>query len=212
MKKIFFRDMKWLDRPIAGARKVLDVGAGGMKRAPHVTTMDILELPGTDVVHNADTYPWPFEDNAFDYVILSNVFEHMEDLVAFMSEVHRITRPGGIIRGVTPHFSNPCTYADPTHEHAVSVHIFDFFCRIRSGSPILKLGRQVLGCDMGVGAQVVMPLFEPRRISLRFREILWPTLAPVWANLFQNFFEVYGHRLLPAWDVLFELEVLPLET
>jgi ubiquinone/menaquinone biosynthesis C-methylase UbiE len=179
--KIFFRDRHWFDRPLTACQRVLDIGAGGMRRARHVKTMDIRPLPDTDWVHNADQYPWPLADNSFDYIILSNVIEHVSDLTPFVREVHRIGSPGAIVRVVTPHFSNPCSFADPTHKHAFSIHFLDFYC---------------------------VPLFRYRRRSLYFREILWPTMAPLWANHLADFYEVYWAKFIPAWAIYCELEII----
>lgn len=205
--RVFFRDSRWLDRPLANCQKALDVGAGGFRRGPNVVTMDVLPLPNTDIVTNVEQYPWPFAENTFDYVILGNVFEHIEDLHLFMRELARVTKPGGIVRGITPHFTSPCTYADATHKHAISLHIFDYYC-VRKDEPfLLNFGKKLLGCDIAIGKQFGEALFIPRRLSLYFREILWLTLAPLWGNWFQDFFEVYASKFLPAWAVYFELEV-----
>lgn len=214
--RVFFRNTRWLNEPLlvpklqseTSSARALDVGAGGCRRAPNVTTMDILPLPGTDVIHNAESYPWPFPSNSFDYVILSNIFEHIADLIPFMKEVHRVLRAGGLVRGTAPHFSNPCTYADPTHKHAFSLHIFDWFIRRPAPAPFLLWTKKILGCDIGLGPQFGLNLFEPLRLSFYFREATWPTLVPIWGNLFQDFYEVYASRLIPAWDIVFELRAI----
>lgn len=208
MKKNLWRNTRWLNEPIGNGVATLDLGAGGFRRGPGVVTMDVLPLPNTDVVHDAEVTPWPFRDGQFDYVIASNVVEHIRELIPFMQELRRVVRPGGIVRGVMPHFSNPCTYADPTHRRACSVHLLDFFCRKSSTPPDLAWARRLAGCDIGVGDQFRMNLFETTRRSLYFREAVWWTLAPLWGNLFQDFYEVYGSRLIPAWDIYFELKAL----
>jgi hypothetical protein len=35
--------------------------------------------------------------------------------MSFVSELHRITKPAGLIKIVTPHYSNPDWPTDPTH-------------------------------------------------------------------------------------------------
>lgn len=39
--------------------------------------------------------PWPFEDDAFDVVHANQVIEHVKRLDHFVSETHRVLRPGG---------------------------------------------------------------------------------------------------------------------
>ena len=209
MKRIFWRDAAWVDRPIAGATCVLDVGAGGRRRAGQVTTMDRRALPETDVLHDAEVVPWPFEDNQFDYIILSHVLEHCADIGAVLKELHRIAKPGACIRIVCPHFSNPCSQVDVTHRHALSVLSLDIFCLAPAAAPVWALClKRVLGCDMQVDAIFRENLFRLQRRSLYFREILWWTLLPLWANRWPEWYEVYGSRLFPAWAVYWELEVV----
>lgn len=44
----------------------------------------------------------PFEDRSFDLVISFQVIEHVEDVDAYLAEIHRVCRPGGTILIVTP--------------------------------------------------------------------------------------------------------------
>ncbi|KAF4713230.1 Hexaprenyldihydroxybenzoate methyltransferase, mitochondrial, partial [Perkinsus olseni] len=39
----------------------------------------------------------PFPDNSFDGVIISDVLEHLLDLRAALSEIHRVLKPGGVL-------------------------------------------------------------------------------------------------------------------
>jgi len=198
-----------MDRPVNGYRRVLDIGAGGVRRAAHVTTMDIRAMEQTDVVHNADVSPWPFTDNSFDYIILSNVLEHVKDIGSVLSEIRRIGRNGAVVRCICPHFTNPCSYVDVTHKHALSVLSLDVFCCLPAKTSS-KLGiflKRLSGCDMAVADVFRENKFILNRRSLYFREALWWTLLPVWGNLFQEFFEVYIARFFPAWAVYWELVV-----
>jgi len=45
----------------------------------------------------------PFNDSSFDVVIADFVLEHIEDPIAFSTEVNRILRPGGLFAARTPH-------------------------------------------------------------------------------------------------------------
>ena len=52
--------------------------------------------------------PFPFPDNTFDVVYHSQFIEHLphEKALAFMSECHRILKPNGVLRVVTPDLHN----------------------------------------------------------------------------------------------------------
>lgn len=107
-------------------KRVLHIGAGS-KRLVGSITIDILALPGVDVVHDLDTRPWPFPDQSFDIVFGHNVFEHLTDLVASMEEVHRILRPGGRVIITVPYFRSTDAFTDPTHKHFFTSGTLDYF-------------------------------------------------------------------------------------
>jgi ubiquinone/menaquinone biosynthesis C-methylase UbiE len=44
----------------------------------------------------------PFEDGAFDLVLLAETVEHVIDVVTLLKEAHRVTAPGGEIAVTTP--------------------------------------------------------------------------------------------------------------
>lgn len=73
--------------------------------------------------------PWPICDNCADRVYLSHFLEHQPDVVRAMAEVQRIAKPGGEVVVVTPRYSSPDSYSDPTHFHHLRYHSFDFFVR-----------------------------------------------------------------------------------
>ena len=56
-------------------KKVLDLGCGPHK-LPGAVGIDLQQLPGVDVVHNLDIFPYPFEANSFDEVHCYHVLEH----------------------------------------------------------------------------------------------------------------------------------------
>ena len=82
---------------------------------------------GADVVCDLNQRPWPFPDNRFRMVLAFHVLEHLDDIVATMEEIHRVCRPGAIVRIRTPHFSSPNAFTDPTHCHFFGYFTFHFF-------------------------------------------------------------------------------------
>jgi demethylmenaquinone methyltransferase/2-methoxy-6-polyprenyl-1,4-benzoquinol methylase len=102
----------WLGPFVPGDGHVLDLGggAGGLARRlaetlpAHVTVLDptpelIAHVEPSDqlaaVLGSAEAMP--FEDDAFDAVIVTDAFHHFRDLDASVREMARVVRPGGAV-------------------------------------------------------------------------------------------------------------------
>lgn len=105
------RDFLW-ERAFAPARVVLDLGCG-RRKFPGAIGVDA--YAETDVAHDLDRFPYPFETGAADLVILRHVVEHLADVVGVMRETARLLKPGGHAFVLTPHFSDASSWIDPTH-------------------------------------------------------------------------------------------------
>lgn len=57
-------------------------------------------------VHNGTLASAKFSDQSFDVVALSDVIEHFSDPLAELREIHRITRPGGLVYVLTPNIQS----------------------------------------------------------------------------------------------------------
>lgn len=91
-----------------------------------------------DVVHDLNDLPWPWEDESFDQIGASSVFEHLTiDLVRCMDECWRILRPEGLLRVKLPYWQHDNAYADPTHRWHFSLRVLDVFV------PESKLGAEL---------------------------------------------------------------------
>lgn len=108
--------------------KILDVGCSNPReKDKDAIGIDINPGPKTDIVHDLNTFPWPFKDNVFDIILCKDIIEHLADTVKTMEEMHRIVKSRGIIKIYTPHFAHPNSYRDPTHKHHFSFGTFDYF-------------------------------------------------------------------------------------
>jgi SAM-dependent methyltransferase len=94
--------------------RVLDVGCGVNKR-PGAIGIDRNPASRADVLAELDRPPYPFRDSSFDQVHAVHVIEHVSDVIRTMEEFHRLARPGGEVRIVTPHYTDFSSYCDPTH-------------------------------------------------------------------------------------------------
>lgn len=72
-----------------GTRRLLD------ENAPDRKWRDVLALIDTKSA-------WPYDDESFDAVVSNQVLEHVSDLDAFLSQLARVLRPGGVSVNLFP--------------------------------------------------------------------------------------------------------------
>ena len=95
-------------------------------KQPGEVLCDIRRFPNVEMVHDLNQVPWPWPDNHFIHVSAVHVVEHLDSLIAFMDEAHRVLKPGGSLYLETPLAGvNPdLTHADPTHVRCYRIHSF----------------------------------------------------------------------------------------
>jgi SAM-dependent methyltransferase len=174
----------------------LDIGCGEAK-LPGYLGMDGFASPKVDVVHDFDVFPYPFADSSFDEVKMYNSLEHATDFIATVCEVHRILRPGGMLKVLCPHYSGPDAYRDPTHRTFFAHTTFDRFTGKTSYSTghagMFRMHRQMFGVPQG-GSR-------------------GPTaLVKAFANRFPDLYERYLCWMMPAKAIYYELEAIKPET
>jgi SAM-dependent methyltransferase len=178
--------------------RILDLGCGRAK-TPGAIGADLNRRSHADVILDLDQLPLPFHDNSFDSLVANSVVEHVEDIVRFMEEVHRVCRPGARVHLVTPHFSSADAYADPTHRHYLSLRSFDYF----------------------TGAMPEFAFYSTARFQLTRAELFFwrlPRLGGIspqhWlgarllADRFPHLYERFFAFVLPAQGMVFELVVV----
>lgn len=104
----------------------LILGAGKEQRVPGAVHLDIHQFDGVDVVHDLNAYPWPFKDNSFIHISAIHLVEHLQDLVKFMNECHRILKPGCSVYIETPEAGGDLDleFCDPTHIRCFRLYTF----------------------------------------------------------------------------------------
>jgi SAM-dependent methyltransferase len=178
--------------PGAAARphlRKLNLGCG-RRRDPAAVNLDITADTEPDVVHDLNVVPWPFPDGCFDHVDAIDVIEHLNDTLVAMREIHRITRAGGTVKIVVPHFSSANAFTDLTHraffgfrslDYVTGSVIHDYYTRVQ-----FRMVRREIVFERGVLHALV------RRLANRYPE----RYERRWAWIF------------PAWFLVYELEVL----
>src|SRR2546422_11352113 len=90
MRSHYFGGLPYLD--VEQAMPVLDIGCGRNK-APGAIGIDKIALPGVDIVHDLNSFPYPFGDSSFDEIYATHVIEHLDTIVGAMEEIHRLAKP-----------------------------------------------------------------------------------------------------------------------
>ena len=179
--------------------KILDVGCGANKTEGAVG-LDNNPRTAADVIHDLGDLPYPFADNEFDLVVSNHVVEHVPDVMAFIGELHRVTRPGGRIKLITPHYTNPDWANDPTHRNHINSYtfntfvpgreVFDFYTDIQL-KPV-DCYVSLLGLWRALGIELLVNL-DRKSYKLRFLRKFW---------------EQYLSYIIRGKELWFEFEVV----
>jgi ubiquinone/menaquinone biosynthesis C-methylase UbiE len=161
------------------AKKILDVGCG-VNKHPGAIGIDFNSRTHADVIHDLGVVPYPFEDNEFDEIVSNHVVEHVPDVMAFISELHRITKPDGRIRLITPHYSNPDWPTDPTHRNHFNSYSFNCFMQDRRLFPFytdvelkpIRVYVTLANLWRAIGVQFIVNL-DQHASFFRFTRKLW---------------------------------------
>jgi SAM-dependent methyltransferase len=112
---------------LAAGRKVrLNIGMGQRPREGYYG-LDRLELPGVDVVADLEESLAALPDNSIEAILAYHILEHVVNFLPLLKELHRVVEPNGQLEIVSPHFSNPYGYSDPTHVRFFGLYSFYYF-------------------------------------------------------------------------------------
>ena len=162
---------------------ILDVGCGNNK-TPGAWGIDLDPRSQADVICDLNHYPWPLAEGQFEEILCNHILEHLADVMHLMEEVHRVACPGALVKVMTPHYTSPSSYADPTHRYHFAAGVPDYL------------------------ATRGEPRFEKVSIRLRFSRLYRCLGIEVLANHFLNLYEPFFAFLFPARDLYFTLRVI----
>lgn len=108
--------------------KILELGSGSVPIEGAVHHDRIIHSDWIDVAHDLDILPWIWENNEWDQIYSIDVFEHLNiEIIQWISECHRILKPGGVLIMRLPAWDHELSYRDPTHKKVFHPETFDYF-------------------------------------------------------------------------------------
>lgn len=182
-------------------RKPLKLHLGaGEKRLNGFYNVDLVELPGVDILADLNE---PFDqlpDRSVNRIYSRHTFEHIDNLMGLLSEIHRICQPEAEITIIVPHFSNPYYYSDPTHVRTFGLYTFNYFVDPAKQPSIRK-----------VPAFYSPVKFKVKSIKIEFyrRSLLERIFVPLVSKIVnlsfstQNLYERRWSWIMPAWQITY---------
>lgn len=137
----------------------LNLGCGFDKRDGWVNADSFKEC-APDVLMDIETFPWPFEDDSFDHILMKHVLEHVgqgfADFRLVMRELYRVLKPEGTLEIHVPHFKHDSYWSDPTHVRGFTALTFEMMSRKRNDDWIARRANYtMLAYALGVDFDVV---------------------------------------------------------
>ncbi|MFE2422812.1 class I SAM-dependent methyltransferase [Streptomyces hokutonensis] len=199
------------DGPVTG-RTVVDVGGGSgyfteefRRRGAHAYLFepDVRELgqkpPDGTVV--ADGYLLPLSDGVADVTFSSNVLEHVADPQTFLSELARVTRPGGLIYVSFTNWLSPWGGHEWAPWHYLGAERARARYRRRTGKAAKHtLGENLFAVHIGATLRQVRARDDVTVVAARSR--YWPFLD-------RAVVKAPGIRELATWNLLLILRRCP---
>jgi SAM-dependent methyltransferase len=170
----------------ASSKSILNLGCGehyedGVVNVDYYATH-------VDIRHDLDSFPYPFDNDAFDEIRCYNVVEHLQDIIRVMGEIHRIGKSGCRIIIRVPHFRSACLYEDVTHKHGFAWRTFDIFAA----------GGTIYGNYSPARFNILSREYTPYKIKALYR--LLSTLPVLTDNVLSKY--------VPMASIIFVLEVI----
>ncbi len=105
----------------------LNLGCGTKYKEDWVN-LDINSNYKADIYHDLNKFPYPFRDNQFDYILLENILEHLDNILDVLNELHRICKDKAVIE-ITTSFAHSRNFIiDFTHTHTFALNSFNRVC------------------------------------------------------------------------------------
>ncbi len=135
----------------------LNLGCGARPREGYV---NVDKYGSPDVLHDLETFPWPWKDSSVREVVLTHVLEHLgektEGFLKIMQELYRIGEANAEIHIVVPHPRHDDFLSDPTHVRVITLDGLNLFSKSKNKEWIRNgYANSPLGVYLDVDFEVV---------------------------------------------------------
>lgn len=102
---------------------ILNLGCG-LDKFKDCVNVDVYAVVEPDMIYDLNVYPWPWESNSVDGIVMYHILEHMLDVSAALSECARVLKPGGVLDVKVPHCSHDLALGDRCHRRLINDYTF----------------------------------------------------------------------------------------
>ena len=188
--------------------KMIDVelGCGENKKHADAIGVDVLDLPGVDLVGDVYEVLNNLPDNCVNHVWSYHFLEHVDNVSLILNELARVCASNASVDFVVPHFSNPFFYSDPTHQKTFGLYTFSYYCV----DEIFTRTVPKYGYDPKfkiTSVRLVFKSYRPNYVRHAFKKIVESIV-----NVSAWFMELYEEQFCyfaPCYEIHYSLELAP---
>ncbi len=180
----------------------LELGCGHHKRHPEAIGIDQQDYPGVDIVGEAYGVLQRMPAASVSCVYAYHFFEHQLNIESYMTELNRIMIPDALLLVVTPHFSNPYYYSDPTHRTPFGLYSFSYFCKNNYFSREVPLYFPEIDFEL-MAVNLIFKSSLPFYLRWGFKKMFQPFF-----NLNRYMMELYEENFcyfIPCYEIRYKL-------
>jgi len=165
--------------------------AAGLKIEKGYLNTDIKKLPGIQKVFDLNKYPYPFKDNQFSEIKIIESIHVVKNLIKFMEEIYRISKPNAILIIKSEIFLSPECAGDPFYKTRIGYNSFDVFLD-----------------EEGLEEYYSKAKYEILKKKYIFSENRWLKWLSFIPNIFPKIYTRFFYFYFPSNKLYFELKVI----